>query len=116
MTNFDSFADELLKIAAPSFRSSGGRLSHDLGGGVSFSMPEGENSKKYKAKVEKDQGFVGSTAPTSKDDHPAVAVGKSLSRRLDKANPNRPRYASLKDFILRRPDPRYKPGAEVKEG
>ena len=51
----------------------------------------------------------------SEKDHPAVAVGKVMSRRLDKANPNRPRYASLKDFILRRPDPRHKTAAMLDE-
>lgn len=48
-------------------------------------------------------------------DHPAVAVGKVMGKGLDKINPNRPRYASLKDFILRRPDPRYKPPGTKKE-
>jgi len=54
-------------------------------------------------------------AVVSADDHPAVAVGKVLSNRLDKVNPNRPRYASLKDFILRRPDPRYDPSISREE-
>jgi hypothetical protein len=99
--------------ASPKFYSDGSKLYHDVGGGVTFSLPEGAKAEQYKRQVEKERGYVGSTAPTSKDDHPAVRAGKSLSRVLDKNNPNRPRYRSLKDLILRRPDPNYRPGAEV---
>jgi hypothetical protein len=100
--------------ASPRFSSDGDRLYHDLGGGVSFSLPEGAKAERYKRQVEKKHGFVGSTAPTSKDDPAAVRLGKAVSRRMDRKNPNRPRYRSLKDFILRRPDPNYRPGAEVR--
>ena len=106
--------DLIKESASPRFSSDGDRLYHDLGGGVSFSLPEGAEAERYKKQVEKDHGYVGSTAPTSKDDHYSVRAGKALSRRLDKKNPNRPRYRSLKDFILRRPDPNYRPGAEVR--
>lgn len=102
------------QAASPRFSSDGDRLYHDLGGGVSFSLPEGPEAERYKKQVEKSHGYVGSTAPTSKDDHPSVRAGKALSRRMDKKNPNRPRYRSLKDFVLRRPDPNYRPGAEVR--
>lgn len=102
------------QAASPIFSSDGDRLYHDLGGGVSFSLPEGAKAERYKRQVEKKHGFVGSTAPTSKDDPAAVRLGKSVSRRMDRKNPNRPRYRSLKDFILRRPDPNYRPGAEVR--
>lgn len=105
--------DLVKESSSPRFSSDGDRLYHDLGGGVSFSLPEGAEAERYKKQVEKSHGYVGSTAPTSKDDHPSVRAGKALSRRLDKKNPNRPRYRSLKDFVLRRPDPNYRPGAEV---
>lgn len=58
---------------------------------------------------------IATTAAISDDDHFSVAVGKRISSRLDKKNPNRPRYASLKDFILRLPDPRYDPSLSVEE-
>lgn len=102
------------KASAPYFYSDNGRLYHDIGNGVMFSLPEGESAEEYKKMVEKEHGFVGSTAPTSKDDPLSFRMGKAVSRRMDARNPDRPRYRSLKDFILRRPDPNYRPGAEVR--
>jgi hypothetical protein len=90
-------------------------LYHVLGPGVSFAIPKGPRAEEYKKTVEKEHGWVGSTRPTDSSDNLNQRAALAISRTLDRNNPNRPRYASLKDFILRRPDPRYRPGAEVKK-
>lgn len=55
-------------------------------------LPGGEGEGKGPPKTKK--------APT---EHPGVTIGKSIASKMDASNPDRPRYASLKDFILRRP-------------
>lgn len=95
------------------FTEHGGRLYHDLGNGIQASLPIGEEADAYKRQVAAEQGWVGSTAPTTAEDSLSGRVGKALSRRLDAKNPNRPRYASLKDMLLGRPDPNYVPGPPV---
>jgi hypothetical protein len=99
--------------AAPVFYEDKDRLYHDIGDGVLFSMGKGDRADAYKAQVEGEHGFVGSTAPSSPEGHYGLRAGKALSRTLDSLNPGRARYRSLKDLIFRRPDPNYRPGSEV---